>query len=154
MAGFIPYYFQAATELGAPGAKLTHLAGLLQHAATYDVKSYIPHGIEIAYSPAAMRNIEQWVGSESAGIMFVYGEYDPWSAGAFAARGGSDSYFYLQSGGNHGSNIFALNEQQRTEALQVLGRWLGKNVTDDAPVVTGLALEDYEFAFRAKARLP
>jgi hypothetical protein len=125
---FMPYFFQAAAQLGAPGAKLGHIADLLEHEETYNLDQYVPSTLPHDYDDAvAMQDVKNWVETSSSKIMFIYGELDPWSAGAFAPKADSDSYLYLQSGGNHGSNIFDLSPTDKAAALATISRWLDKN---------------------------
>lgn len=125
VARFGPYFFQAAAELGAPGTKSSHLGGLITQPYTLD--QYLPKGAVTTYEGATMRDIETWVAQEARGILFVYGEYDPWTAGEFKdLNPGSDNHRYLVAGGNHGAEIDDLAEPQRNEAIATLARWLDK----------------------------
>jgi hypothetical protein len=59
-------------------------------------------------------------------MLFVYGENDPWSAEKFEPGPGTrDSHWYTVPNGNHGSSIGALPAPLRTEATQILQKWMG-----------------------------
>lgn len=156
MAGFVPYYFQAANQLGGPGANLDVIGDLLHHAQTYKLNQYIPAGLPVHYSNDKMIEVRDWVLHESRQMMFVYGELDPWSAGAFAPRQGQDedSVLFRVGGGNHGSNPFLLSPADKAAALAKLGSWLGRGETEALPLPpTGKSLEEMEAAYRAMHRL-
>ncbi len=154
MAGFIPYYFQAANQLGGPGANLDVIGDLLRHRETYHLDQYIPQGLPIAYSNEKMLEVKEWVLNESERVMFVYGELDPWSAGAFSPRAtDGDSHLFTVAGGNHGSNPFLLNAADKAAALAKLASWLGLDGESEASPVVRNSLEDMEAAYRAKHRL-
>jgi hypothetical protein len=124
--GFLAYYYQATNQLGAPAAEQTHLTGLLQHSETYRPDYYIPKGVAVpAWDAEAMVDVQNWVKSEGKTILFIYGEFDPWSAGRFEIGSSGDNHLYIAPGGNHGSKITTLKEADRTEALSTLQRWLG-----------------------------
>jgi hypothetical protein len=72
-----------------------------------------------------MPDISGWLGSEGSALMFIYGEDDPWSGGAFDITGAEDSYRFIVPGGNHGALIADLPEPDRTQALEALGGWSG-----------------------------
>ncbi len=151
---FIPYFYQAAVQLGSPGSRLDHLRPLLKHEDTYKVTTYTPKGVEINFDPEAMRDIADWVSKYSEKIMFIYGEFDPWSAGAFVPRANSQSYRYFVPKGNHGSNVFLLPKALKKEATDHLSEWL--NVPMDTNAVIGKSgntLEEAEFAIRKKYHL-
>lgn len=123
---FIPYLVQAANQLGGPAAKLTHLADLAKYEDTYDLKSYIPDDAPHDFDPEAMKEIQGWVQSESSKIMFIYGEYDPWTAGAYKPGvAENDNYFYVAPRANHGAKVNLLSENDRKKAWTTLAGWLG-----------------------------
>ena len=71
-------------QLGAPAADDSYLLTLLQHRDTYRPSYYIPAGIEVPmWDPEAMVDVQKWVKNEGKRIIFIYGEFDPWSAGRF-----------------------------------------------------------------------
>jgi hypothetical protein len=145
---FMPYYFQAATQLGAPGSKLSHLSGLKQH--PYHLGQYTPPGVPIHYSNEAMKDIDAWTRKEADKIMFVYGELDPWTAAAFPdTDGAKDFHRFFVPGGNHGSKLFALTPKDREKAIAVVARWLGKAIPAGRLDLEA-TLEDAEFEFRSK----
>ena len=123
---FIPYYYQANTELGGSSDRLDLIADLLQH--PYNAQMYGPKGVNQVYSEDAMRDVERWVKTESEGLMFVYGENDPWSAGMFPFRPEADSLRFVVPKGNHGSKFVDLPAEQQKQFVDVLSRWLGKSM--------------------------
>jgi hypothetical protein len=151
---FQSYYFQAGTQLGGPAAKLSHLRDERHH--DYSLSMYMPEGNTVPYSNAAMLDVKNWVETQAEGIMFVYGEFDPWSAGAFPAGApGHDMYKYVVPGGNHGSQFTLLAPEDRAEAVGTLSRWLERDpVTDVRSARRGASLEDIELAARRKLHLP
>jgi hypothetical protein len=125
----MPYYYQAAKELGAPASKLSHIENLLQHAQTYHLENYLPEGIDLAYTSETMDDVKQWTETESEGIMYIYGELDPWSAALFPYRTDADSYRLMVRNGNHGANITSLSTADRNQAVSILQRWLSRAPT-------------------------
>ena len=124
---FGPYYYQATTQLGAPGFTEPHLLDLLRHAAEYGPLPYCPTGVTVPpFDAAAMPDVGAWLAASGERFLFIYGENDPWSAGAFplpdAAR---DNHKLVVPAGNHGSGILDLPEPARTEALGAISRWSG-----------------------------
>ena len=122
---YLPYYYQAATELGYAAPDEAHLLDLLQFPGTDIPPTYVPAGVPVAFDPGAMPDISGWLGSEGSALMFIYGEDDPWSGGAFDITGAEDSYRFIVPGGNHGALIANLPEPDRTQALEALGGWSG-----------------------------
>ncbi|WP_437710945.1 S28 family serine protease [Sorangium sp. So ce448] len=121
---FEPYYWQCYTELGAPLPDTDDIADLL----TFDWGSVdrlpsIP--VEPEFSPAAMEDVARWVATEGSELLFIYGENDPWSAGALELGAAVDSYRYFAPGANHGAHIGGLAPADREAAVATLARWAG-----------------------------
>jgi hypothetical protein len=158
MKAFQPYYYQVAAELGGPGYRLSHLDGLLRYPPTVD--HLLPKGVRTEFTPATMRDMQSWVATQARRLMFVYGEYDPWSAGAFQAinqSAGNQNLWYLQPKGNHSSQFSSLPEPDRAEALKTLGQWLGKEALSPdlrgIKASSGESLEDLEIRALRSFRL-
>ncbi len=127
---FEPYSWQAATQLGAPTVDTTHIDDLLE----YDwsqVDGYPSVDLDPTHDPQAMQDIHTWVTTEAERILFIYGENDPWSAGAFELGDAQDSYRLYSPGANHGASIASLTQADREIALDALEAWTG--VTPLAP---------------------
>ncbi len=127
---FQSYYYQSANELGYPNTKLSHIQHLLVYPA--DLAPFLPEGKIPAYNPATMLDMDAWLSREVKSMMVVYGEYDPWTAGAVRALAPNlDNYYFMVAGANHGANLTALDDKNRVLAMETLARWL-----DKAPAVS------------------
>jgi hypothetical protein len=124
-AFFMPYYYQAATQLGEAALAEGHLADLLLHPGSYGPAAYISPEIPVTFDPAVMVDVDTWVRTSGSQLLLVYGENDPWSAGAFELGDAVDSYRYYVAGGNHGSGILDLAPAERDAATAALRRWAG-----------------------------
>jgi hypothetical protein len=145
---FIPYFFQAATQLGYPFVQLNHLAGL-QHYRGQDVAtSYIPRDLPVRFQPFAMREVDLWVRLFGRQLLFVYGQNDPWGAEPFRLGPGTrDSFWYVAAGANHGANISLLKPDETATATAAVQRWAG--VTAPAGLRAGTAAAPYDPALDA-----
>jgi hypothetical protein len=123
---FLPYYYQTEVELGYPGLVDDHLAELLE---TQELeRDYLPAGVTVTYDPGAMEDIDSWVQSEGERLLFIYGEHDPWTGGAFELGGAEDSYRLTAPGRNHGAGIRDLVAADQEIALGALERWTGVSI--------------------------
>ena len=82
-------------------------------------------GIDFEFDEHAMGDIADWVATEGSELMFIYGEYDPWTAGAFDLGNARDSFRLFVAGGNHGADIEQLSADDRELAFAALERWTG-----------------------------
>ncbi|HSS68920.1 MAG TPA: S28 family serine protease [Nocardioidaceae bacterium] len=133
---YVPYYFQAAYQLGAPAPYETHLADLLQHPGADVARTFVPDRIlPSTFDASAMPDIDHWVRTESTQMLFVYGGNDPWGAEPFAC--GADQADrqcarYFVSGGNHGAVISQLSPAKRRHATELVLSWAGLGPGDPA----------------------
>jgi hypothetical protein len=72
-----------------------------------------------------MEDIDTWVQSEGAQLLFVYGEWDPWTGGAFELGDATDSALLTVERGTHGADIRDLEDADREAALAKLAAWSG-----------------------------
>ncbi len=147
----MPYYFQAGAQLGSPGVALSHLTRLHP----YNIDQYMPRTAKYLYSNQAMKNVDRWARTRADHILFVYGEFDPWTAGAFPkVSTAADFHWFQVPGGNHSSKIFKLPRIDKAKALAVVSAWMGKrNVLTEAPPGER-TLDVVELEHRRAARVP
>lgn len=161
IARFQPYYYQAGSELGAPDNLKTHLEHLTWY--EYKISQYTPKGVELNYSNAHMRAIDKWVRNYADNIMFIYGEFDPWTAGEYplSETGKSISKFYVPKA-NHGAKFTALSASDKQKATEILSNWLNKTppTEDQNSLVKNfksldkeIHLEELEFEVRKAEKL-
>jgi len=122
---FGPYFYQAHTELGFPAVATDHIADLMQYDPPSPEEGVPPPGSNPEFDPAAMTDIGDWVASEGERLMFIYGEYDPWTAAAFDLGEAADSYVFIATAGTHGASIARLESDDREAAMEILHRWTG-----------------------------
>jgi hypothetical protein len=121
---YMPYYLQAARQLGYPAYPEGHLVGLL-HPGSYTAPAYVLGGLDATYDPTAMPAVSAWLDQEGARMLFVYGENDPWSASPFDPGGAEDAFVLVVPEGTHGAAIADLGETDRAIAIDAVRRWGG-----------------------------
>ena len=123
---FGAYYYQASTQLGSYGplALEPHIRSRLQQPGTYRVERYSTLPIT-QVDPFSVPEVQLWLATQGKRVMLVYGENDPWTAGAFELGFARDSYRYEVPSGNHSASISLLPPAQRDEAFTTLARWAG-----------------------------
>ncbi|MFJ6749862.1 S28 family serine protease [Streptomyces sp. NPDC091266] len=126
MEPYTPYYYQAGTQMGEPGYGYPQLKDLLKYPGINNSRSFVPKDIPMRFDKGAMPDVDRWVRHHAHRMMFVNGQYDPWSSEHFElGKGARDSYVFTVPGGNHGSNIEKLKAADRTKATAELLDWAG-----------------------------
>ena len=135
LALFEPYLWQASTELGYPGGDLTMFAGLLRYADA-TIEPYFPSSpfAELQFRPGVMQSIQDWLSSQGERFLLVYGEKDPWTAGAFQLGAARDSLRFTVKDGTHGAELRELPTTEQARAYAALTAWMGVTVSPPPPV--------------------
>lgn len=136
MEYFLPYYYQASTQLGYPRLPTEHLQDLLHH----DPNDYTLYTGSLpipAFDHEAMIDLTFWALFEGESLLYIYGENDPWTAGAFPVPPWSyrrDVYRYTVAEGNHYAEIAHLTATEQSAVHALLEAWTG--VAVDAGAAT------------------
>ena len=155
--GFVPYYHQAAEQLGTPGTSILAVFDLLHHADTFNIFSYLPRDRRPTYDNArTMQAVSRWIAESSERMLFVYGAYDPWTAGAFEPRVDGDSYLYQVAKKNHSAQFSDLAGADRDFVFGKIRSWLDIQMeSQESPVGRSSRsknLDDLEFEALRRSR--
>jgi hypothetical protein len=130
---FVPYYYQAGTQLGFPKIDEAPFEDLVVYPNTDVAVSYTPGLTPVYDDGAAMNDVLDWVRTQGHALLFVYGEYDPWSAATVELGNATDSFRFLVAAGNHGSRISQLGGADLAAAQAVVRRWARVTATPAKP---------------------
>jgi len=128
------YTYQSLNELGYPVLNHAFLDDLM----TYSYEDFLPFlpGPAPAYDPTAERDLAQWLSTTADHILFVGGEWDPWSAGYPAITTTTDSFRMIVSHGSHwSSGIYSVTTAEQATAVAALHRWTGTTARAALPKV-------------------
>ena len=116
------YTYQTYSQLGFPMATASYLSQDL----TYQPSDYLgelPATATPVYNRQWMRDIDSNVEANIDQLVFIYGEWDPWYAGAFAT--GRYAHKWTVDHGTHKVKIADLVQDKRDAALAEVARWTG-----------------------------
>jgi len=141
IAQFDAYYFQAYLQLGYPDGGAAYLDPFLMFTDA-DYNGALPDATLPTYDGGvAMHDIDDYVQHQGDRLLFIYGEWDPWTGGKFELGSANDSLRLIQAQGTHGSRISRLAPADTDAALAKLTAWSGVTAqlssnkrTDRAPV--------------------
>lgn len=118
-----PYFYQSATQLGHPRFDEAPLKDLLRYPGEDLARNLTPVPVTIPFSHGLMPLIEARTRAHGERMLFVYGEYDPWSTSKFEGRAKNDSFQYVVPGGWHNARIAHLPEDERIHAMSRIFEW-------------------------------
>ena len=126
---FESYYYQAHSQLGYPAVARDHIDDLILTDPPDPEEGVLPEGVTATFDPDVMPDIAQWLATEGERVMFIYGEYDPWTGGAFEPGDAVDAHLFVDPGGTHGAYIGSLEPADRAQAEEIVARWAGVTLT-------------------------
>jgi hypothetical protein len=122
---FDAYYFQADFQLGYPDDGTDAYLKPFEIYTDADFVNALPTTDPAFDGGAAMQDIDAFVQGAGNRFIFVYGEWDPWTGGAFELGNARDSLRLIQPQGTHGSRLTHLAPDDTTAALAKLAAWTG-----------------------------
>lgn len=128
LAYFEPFFYQAMTEIGYYGYDFDRFAGLLKHARNSEKPEFqfsAPQGPEYVYDYDFGRKVAEYIRKDAENFIFLYGEFDPWSATAADPGENGKCLKVVKEGGSHRTRIMNLPDESRRLVLNALEEWLG-----------------------------
>jgi len=122
--GMQPFFYQALTEIGFYGYDLTEFDGLIEGLDHGLFTFTAPEGVTCVYDPEPMQKVDAFIRHQADKMMFIYGEWDPWSSPAVQVTGREGVKKYIKPGGSHGSAIYNLPEEMKQNIFSTLEEWL------------------------------
>lgn len=135
---FDAYYYQAYFQLGYPDGGAAYLKPYLMYTDA-DYANSLPTAQPMYDGGAAMHDIDNFVEQMGDRFVFVYGQWDPWTAGKFTLGNAQDSLELIQAQGTHNSHLTRLADADRAAAFAKLAAWTG--VTPQIPSAREMPVE-------------
>jgi hypothetical protein len=125
------FFVQAAHELGYYGYDTRPFKKYLsiKNAEGYLPEIFLPADLKIQYTKTTAKQVKKFVKNTSSNILFIYGEYDPWSASGFEVTPKSNLLKIVKPGGFHSTRIGNLPAEQKKQVVDKLEEWLEIPIT-------------------------
>jgi hypothetical protein len=119
-----PFFYQALTEMGYYGYELNRFEAYLQHVDNPVFTFTIPPTVDLTFDPALSLDVERYLASEGDNYIFIYGEYDTWSATAVTSTGNTNSKIFVKEKGSHRTRINNMPAFQKEEIYRTIEEYL------------------------------
>ena len=114
-----------ALEIGAHVAPLLH-DPYVKETMEEHFRDDFPDVTLPAYDGALTRSVRKWVGEHAENMLFIYGQYDPWSGGALDEPTRRTSARFFVPSANHGASISGLGLAEQKRALAIAAGFFGE----------------------------
>lgn len=134
-----PFYVQAAKELGYYGYDVKPFKGLLtiKSAKGYLHRIMLPQGRQFKFDKYLYKKINGFLKTTDAKMLFIYGEYDPWSSVMPVppvvneklkkeGKGRETMYLFVDPKGSHRARISTLPAAEQKKAIEIVNKWLAE----------------------------
>lgn len=119
-----PFFYQALTEMGYYGYDLDAFGKYLKHVDNPIFTFTIPQEVDLKFNQELSVDLQLYLQEEAKNYIFIYGEYDTWSATAVTSIGDSNSKIFFKEGGSHRTRIMNLPPEQKEEFYATLESFL------------------------------
>jgi hypothetical protein len=120
------FFVQAAKEIGYYGydTKPFKKYMVIKTAENYLPRIFLPHELKFKFDVSSMKKTQKFINTTDKNILFIYGEFDPWSATAVNIPNKPNLLKVYKQGGSHGSRISNLPEPLKQQVLDQLYKWM------------------------------
>lgn len=119
-----PFFYQALTEMGYYGYDLDEFERYLKHVDNPIFTFTLPESMQITFDEGLSAELQDYIREEAENYIFIYGEYDTWTATAITDTGTTNSRIFVKEGGSHRTRISNMPEEQKEEVYQTLYSFL------------------------------
>jgi hypothetical protein len=128
---FVPFFVQAERELGYYGYDLKPFKKYLtiKDAKGFMNRLMLPEELvdKIEFRPALYNKVYNFLKDNDPKMIFIYGEWDPWSATRVPTFPGKvNEQIYIKPGGNHGTRISTMPEATKKKIIDQINKWLSE----------------------------
>lgn len=123
----LSFFIQAAHELGYYGYDTAPFKEWLKIKSSKDYLSmvFLPDNVSLRWK-RTMRKCDRKVQRDGNNMLYIYGEYDPWSATGIELNGKTNALKLVKPGGSHRTRIYNLPEDMKQQAMDSLNVWLAR----------------------------
>jgi hypothetical protein len=119
-----PFFYQAYTEMGYYGYDLDRFGPYLNHVTEPGFQFALPQNRDVLFDSTLFASVENYIRNEADNFIFIYGEWDTWSATAVELSGATNSRIFFKESGSHRTRIRNMPEKQQEEIMSLLSEFL------------------------------
>ena len=122
-----PYFWAALTQQGIYGYQTAPFKEYLNTEAIFKFDWAFPDGVSKAYDLKPMQDIKSYLDNSAKKILFIYGEYDAWSATAVELQNDASKrelYKFVKPYGDHSTRIKSFDKEHQDKIYTIIDSWL------------------------------
>lgn len=120
----LAFYHQALSEIGMYSYEIAPFKQYLSYAKDLTFDHVFPNEPIRKFDASSMVKINKWLQTDAEKMLFIYGEYDTWSATAVNLKENNKCQKFLNPEGSHKTRIKSFPEEMQKEIVSTLEAWL------------------------------
>jgi len=125
------FFYQALTQIGMYSYEIAPFKKYLETEENLTFDFTLPKGVEGKFDKKAMKDVNAWLHKDAAKMLFIYGEYDTWTATAVELGENTKCKKFVNPKGAHSSRIKHFPKEMQHEIIQTLEKWLEMDIDED-----------------------
>lgn len=123
------FFIQAVKEFGYYGYQTKPFKDYLaiKDAENYLEKVFLADEVKFKYSNKTSKFIKKSIKKDDSNMILIYGEYDPWTAGAIVPQSKNNTSIFIKPKGSHKARINNMSYAQRAKIYMLLESLLEKD---------------------------
>ncbi|WP_282125271.1 S28 family serine protease [Marinifilum flexuosum] len=120
----LAFYHQALTEIGMYSYEVAPFKPYISYEKDLTFDHVFPNEPIRKFNPESMIQVNKWLQTDAEKMLFIYGEWDTWSATAVDLKDNTKCKKFVNPEGSHGTRIRNFPAEMKTEIIRTLEEWL------------------------------
>ena len=123
-----PFFYQALTEIGMYSYEIAPFTKYINYDKDLTFDFTLPLGVSVNFNSTSMHAVNKWLQSDADKMLFIYGEYDTWSATQVDLKDNSKCKKFINLAGAHRTRIHSFPPKMQKEIVKTLETWLAIDI--------------------------
>lgn len=125
-----PFFYQALTEIGMYSYEVAPFKKYINYDKDLTFDFTLPEGVDGTFNPESMIAVDQWLKTKADKMLFIYGEYDTWSATQVQLKDNDKCQKFINPEGAHRTRIKSFPTEMQKEIVKTLETWLEMEIDE------------------------
>jgi hypothetical protein len=120
----LAFYHQALTEIGMYSYEVEPFKPYIQYENDLTFDHVFPNEPIREFNGESMIKVNKWLQTGAEKMLFIYGEWDTWTATSVDLKGNTKCKKFVNPKGSHGTRIRNFPPEMKSEIIKTLEEWL------------------------------
>lgn len=120
----LAFYHQALTEIGMYSYEVAPFKPYISYEKDLTFDHVFPNEPIRKFNPESIIKVNKWLQTNAEKMLFIYGEWDTWSATAVDLKDNTKCKKFVNPKGSHGTRIRNFPAEMKTDIIKTLEEWL------------------------------